>query len=223
MARAFAYLRSQSVRSLLYAAAFLTVFGLAIVILIWSLLFLARLIDSINVTSEEEPIPVSVFNLTDFALISRKLGITLPAEPPRQPSPPPAPASPAGGPPPPPVATETPVVSEPEPVPAATTSQETPPPAPGEISLQLLNGTSITGLAKVWQGKFEDAGFQGITIGNAAQRDYSGVEITTRPSKKEILTVIRATLTQYGVSEDAVREITGSEEGEYDVVIILGK
>lgn len=212
MARVFAYLKSQSIRSLLYAAAFLAVFGLATSLFIWSLIFLARLIDSINVTSEEEPIPVSVFNLADFALISRKLGITLPAAQPRQPTAPPPPA----------VDSETPSV--PEPLPEATTSPETkPPPTREEVSLQILNGTTISGLAKAWQGKFEDAGFQVIALGNASRQDYIGVEIVSKLSKKEIIPVIREVFARFGVSEDTIREIEGVEESEYDVVIILGR
>lgn len=92
---------------------------------------------------------------------------------------------------------------------------------PENVSINLLNGSGIIGLAKAWQNKLAAAGFTDITIGNADTTDYTGVSILSKPSKQQILPKIREVFSALKI--DIRSEEAQAEETEYDIVIILGK
>lgn len=101
---------------------------------------------------------------------------------------------------------------------AATAGEEI---LPANVTLELLNGSGIVGLAKNWQKQFAKSGFENAAIGNTATTDYTGVLILYKPSKQQILLKIREVFSS--LQTDITSEEEQSEDAQYDIVIILGK
>ena len=88
------------------------------------------------------------------------------------------------------------------------------------ISIEIQNGTAITGLAADWKARFEKEGFDKITIGNAEKRDYIGVHIFTRAKDEELAKAIRAV---FASEKQTIAEETLDPSLKTDVRIIIGK
>ncbi|MBI2515230.1 LytR C-terminal domain-containing protein [Candidatus Wolfebacteria bacterium] len=170
-------------RSFIYAAILLTTFIASLLFFIWILVFHIRLIKSLAVSSEEDAGFTGVFDMSNFELIVKKLGLS----------------------------TSTASLALP-------LSEEA-----GEVlSINILNGTLTRGLAKEWQKKFEAANFLNVAIGNAAKKDYSGIQVFYRASEEGALDLVKKVLKDNGVEDEDIKE-EEAEEGEYDIIIVLGQ
>ena len=197
-----------------YAVILICVFAFVLVLFVWTLMFHISLLDLlIGVNAGEEYASVSEFELDKFIPIAKKLNITftLQQEETLQQD------SGQGG-----EGVEKSVdeskVTEEQGI------EESLAPVPYDISLQILNGARLWGAAGSWKEKFRNAGFIEVEIGSAPGDEvYTGVELTYRPSRQAVLPRIKDVLHEGGFAIDAIRENTGSEEGEYDIVIIIGR
>ncbi len=90
-----------------------------------------------------------------------------------------------------------------------------------KISLKILNGTKILGLAGNWKNKFMEAGFitENISTGNADKKDYLNISISYNASS-EALAKISDVLQSENLSIKASKDIKLSENS---FVIIIGK
>ena len=96
--------------------------------------------------------------------------------------------------------------------------------SPENISIQILNGARLWGVAGSWEEKFINAGFRNIEIGSAPGDEiYTGIEIRYRPSHYVAVPLIKDVLQFGGIAPDAIRETKGLEEGEYDFIIVVGR
>lgn len=198
MNRIIHYFQSTPLRNLLYASILIICFALILWFFSWSLLFHISLIRSLRVT-EDVSSPASLLQLPSPVL--DKLGITLSSSTPSL-----APSFL-------PVSTTT----------VTATSSSLISLLPTKLSLTLLNGTSIKGLASVWQDKLMKAGFSRATTGNADRRDYAGVHIRFRPQASQSINVLTQEFIKRGVLPNAVISEPAPETQQEDVVVILGK
>lgn len=105
------------------------------------------------------------------------------------------------------------------------TEEPSPTPTPeefdrAELSVQVLNGSGISGEAGVMQTYLEDLGYEDIEVGNADNSDFVGVTIQIKEEFEDLAELIDEDLAdEYTVNEDY--EIL-DEESEFDVVIIVG-
>ncbi len=201
MERIFRYFQSTPIRNLVYAGAFFLILLLVLGFFVWSLFFHIGIIRSLRI-AEEEVLPVSTFHFSETAVLD-KLGIVLPLAPSRSPSLEPSSSTT------PPTASSTSVAASPIPL--------------SEISLRLLNGTTIKGLVKVWQTKFETIGFARIQGGNADRKDYEGVLIRAHPRAEHAVPFLVAEFTKRGVATSSIVSGAPSEGQADDIVITLGK
>lgn len=90
-----------------------------------------------------------------------------------------------------------------------------------KISLKILNGTTISGLAGSWKTKFIEAGFikENISTGNANKRDYSGITITNNSSDAIIKKVVEV----FGQSNISIKLEKDDNLNENAFTIIIGK
>lgn len=197
MNRIIHYFQSTPLRNLLYASILIVLFALILWFFSWTLLFHISLIRSLRVTED-----VSSSSLLQLpSSVMDKLGITLSSSTPSL-----APSFLS-------VSTTTLV--------APTSSLASL--SPAELSLTLLNGTSIKGLANVWQDKLVKVGFLHITTSNADRRDYVGVYIRFRPQATQALDILVQEFKKRGVREDAIISEPALETQQEDIVVILGK
>lgn len=105
------------------------------------------------------------------------------------------------------------------------TEEPSPTPTPeefdrAELSVQVLNGSGISGEAGVMQTYLEDLGYEDIEVGNADSSDFVGVTIQIKEEFEDLAELIDEDLAdEYTVNGDY--EIL-DEESEFDVVIIVG-
>lgn len=90
-----------------------------------------------------------------------------------------------------------------------------------KISLKILNGTTISGLAGSWKTKFINAGFktENISTGNADRRDYKGLTVKHNSSDttaKKITDVLNQSNLSIKLEKD-------NNLGENIFTIIIGK
>lgn len=111
----------------------------------------------------------------------------------------------------------------PSPTPEATTL---PSPSPEtslnreDISIQVLNGSGVTGAAGKAKDYLEGLGYTVDNVGNANSSDYTQTEISTTPSAQKYADMLTEDLkSKYSVS-DQVGSL--DSDSNYDVVIILG-
>ena len=110
------------------------------------------------------------------------------------------------------------------PTPTVTDEVVSPTPVPVEIerdgiSIQILNGSGISGAAGDLENEMEDLGYTDITVGNASKQDYEDTEVSF---SEEIPNEVREEITD---KLKAVYEsvIVASESVEdYDVKIVTG-
>lgn len=102
---------------------------------------------------------------------------------------------------------------------------EAPTPVPVELdraqfSVQVLNGSGVSGAAGSMETILEELGYEDIEVGNADNSDYQNVTIQIKEEFEEFAQLIDKDLSeQYTVNEDY--EIL-EEDSEFDVVIIVG-
>lgn len=192
-------------RNIIYGAVLAVFFGIGGLVFIWSVAFLTKAVNIVvgSKVSTGEITPTTV-DIVKFSTISGRLGISF--TPPR----PGAPRAPEPAPPPP----------EPEPTPPPA---EAPPEEPdlSQIKAQILNGTTIAGLAKTWKGYFESEGLSDIATGNAQRRNYDGVTIQYKLSASLALEKVREVISGHGAA--IAEEIQAEESSLYDITLIIGK
>ncbi|MBI5306577.1 LytR C-terminal domain-containing protein [Candidatus Wolfebacteria bacterium] len=90
-----------------------------------------------------------------------------------------------------------------------------------KATIEILNGTAITGLAGQWKTKFLAAGFLELNIktGNADKKDYSGINVSYN-SSSETLEKIVAVLKPSNLQINSLKDIKLIENS---FVIIIGK
>ena len=89
-----------------------------------------------------------------------------------------------------------------------------------QLSVQVLNGSGVSGAAGEMETFLEDVGYENIEIGNADNSDYQDITIQIKEEFEEFAEFISKDLSKdYTVNEDY--EIL-EEDSEYDVVIIVG-
>lgn len=74
------YFRERKIQSIIYAAVLIITFAAVIVFFIWSLFFLVKLINSIVISPDEEPLAESTFDFIGLTGLSQKLKIILPED-----------------------------------------------------------------------------------------------------------------------------------------------
>lgn len=200
------FLKERNLRDIIYSLTIVLFFVAAAFIFIRFTVFLTK---SINSVAGEKPAAVEAtsFDLVTFSTIATRLRIPFvlapPPAPPVQPSPP-SQELPAAE------TTEQPAVEEQETAVDIT-----------KLSLRILNGTAVVGLAKKWQGYLGEVGFKAITVGNAAVRNYTGVTIQYKSSASGALEKIKEVVTDHGASVTGESQVGDSES--YDVTLIIGK
>ncbi len=89
------------------------------------------------------------------------------------------------------------------------------------ISIQVLNGSGIAGVASKMKALLEEKGYTVAGTGNAKTYDYAKTEIQVTASKSAFLSVLQADLTgSYSIGSAAANLKSASQ---YDVVVIIGK
>lgn len=214
--------KERSLRDFIYGGV-LIVFFLGIVILFGkSLAYLARQINS--VTEDEATAQGSgvAFDFVEFSTIAGRLGVTFTPSPLTAPSTAPPPVTPQPS-------TET--VGTPTTTPLGAESTPTPSPAVAttttissvdtvSVSLRVLNGSTVIGLAKLWASRFKEAGFTSVAVGNAPGKDYAGVTIQYKPAHAAGVEKIRKIVEKYGASVTAEKQV--GENAQYDVTVTVG-
>lgn len=107
----------------------------------------------------------------------------------------------------------------------APTEQPTPTPSPElnreEVSIKVLNGTGIAGVAGRAKTFLENLGYPEIKTGNADSYEYQKTEISIKEEKTEYLDLIIEDLGEdYPASSDSS---TLEEDSLFDIVITIGK
>lgn len=107
------------------------------------------------------------------------------------------------------------------------TPTESPSPTPtpaefdrAELSVQVLNGSGVSGAAGSMETYLTDLGYENIEVGNADNSDYQDITIQIKEEFEDLAELIDEDLAgEYSVNEDY--ELL-DEDSEYDVVIIVG-
>lgn len=88
-----------------------------------------------------------------------------------------------------------------------------------QYSLQVLNGSGVSGEAATVGGILEEEGFTEISTGNAPTFDYTDTQVQLKEDTPEqVFEAIRKALTEYTVVKGDILE----EDSEYDAVVIAG-
>ena len=87
----------------------------------------------------------------------------------------------------------------------------------GELSIKVLNCTKINGLAKNVQKQLNDSGYEKVDIGNGNPRDKSEILIKDESSRAFMENDLKIESIEKGIPSQY------NENGNYDVVILLGK
>jgi len=116
-----------------------------------------------------------------------------------------------------------PFLTEPTPTPTVVLSP-TPSPTPelvfSDYSVQVLNGSGISGVAGSVATLLENEGFEGVDVGNAEDQDYEETEIQMKEDvPSEMFDELAKILSTYTLIEGAELE----DDGEYDIVIVVGQ
>ncbi len=89
------------------------------------------------------------------------------------------------------------------------------------ISIQILNGSGITGAAKAAQDYLEGQGYTISAVGNADSSDYEAMIIAVKDDKKDYFAQLKKALATKYTVEDQADMVASSIK--YDVVITIGK
>jgi len=89
-----------------------------------------------------------------------------------------------------------------------------------KFSMQVLNGSGVSGAAGSMETFLEDLGYENIAIGNADNSDYQNITIQIKKEFEDFVEIISKDLSDsYTVNKDY--EIL-DEDSKYDAVIIVG-
>lgn len=198
----------QSWRDLIYFSSTILFFAVVFFLFVWSTVFLVRSINAVAGKPELRDLEANTFDLEGFSKAAKRLNIPLILPTPV------LPAAPAPG------------VSLPvSPVGSTQESSKKTPLArqavrSEDVSINILNGTNVAGLARRWQDYFTKAGFDKITIGNAQKKNYVGVIIKYKTNFSDILDTVQKVISINGgkVASSEVEDNLG-----YDIIIILGR
>jgi hypothetical protein len=90
-----------------------------------------------------------------------------------------------------------------------------------DLTVQILNGTGIPGVAGVLKDKLEGLGYSAVSTGNADNYDYKKVEISLKTSKAAYFDLLVSDLgVAYTIASSSG---TLSTSSQFDAVIILGQ
>lgn len=100
----------------------------------------------------------------------------------------------------------------------------TPTPTPeinlSDYSVQVLNGSGVSGAAAAVASLLEEEGFEGVEVGNAADEDYEETEVQLAEGvPSEVYSIISSALSEYTVVEGAELD----EDAEFDIIIVVGQ
>jgi len=88
------------------------------------------------------------------------------------------------------------------------------------LTIQILNGSGVTGAAKTAQDYLEGLGYSVSAVGNASSSSYTSTQISIKDAKKDYLTQLKKDLSaQYTLVETSD---SLEDNSKYDAVIILG-
>ena len=96
---------------------------------------------------------------------------------------------------------------------------------PGELdrsslSIQVLNGSGISGAAGKMQATLDNLGYTDVTTGNADAFDYEDISISVKSTKAKFLELLKKDLSDSYTIGDTDTKLTS---GSYDAVIIIGQ
>ncbi len=89
------------------------------------------------------------------------------------------------------------------------------------VTIQILNGSGITGAAKTAQDYLEGQGYTVSAVGNADTQDFQNTVIAIKADKKDYFAQLKKALAAKYTVEDQADTVASSVN--YDVVITLGK
>lgn len=112
-----------------------------------------------------------------------------------------------------------PTTEEPTEIPAPTPTPE-PEFKREDLKVQVLNGTTTSGLAASAKEYLEELGYKDVATGNASTKDYEKTEFSIKSEKDELTESIKKDLEKEYELADTVGEL--DEGSDYDVVIIIG-
>jgi hypothetical protein len=112
-----------------------------------------------------------------------------------------------------------------QPTPTPTEAPEpTPSPTPeidnSDYSVQVLNGSGVSGAAGAVAGLLEEEGFENVEVGNADAQDFTDTEVQLQEDvPSEVFDEIADILSDYTVVEGDELD----EEDEFDIIITVGQ
>ncbi len=89
-----------------------------------------------------------------------------------------------------------------------------------EISIQVLNGSGVSGAAGDMQAFLEDVGYENVEAGNADDSDYLNITIQIKEEFEEFADLISKDISDSYVVNDDIEML--DEDSDYDAVIIVG-
>lgn len=113
------------------------------------------------------------------------------------------------------------------PTPSDMTSTPTPTASPSaqlnrsDLKIQVLNGTSVIGLAARAKAYLEGLGYKNVAVGNAEANDLTETTIALKDTKKDYLDLLKTDINpKYPLSKSST---VLSSSSPYDVVVTLGQ
>ncbi len=110
----------------------------------------------------------------------------------------------------------------PTPTPEPATPEPTPTPSPlerSEISLEILNGTSTTGLAASTSSRLQELGYEVVRVGNATNSAFEQTIVRVKPT---MLDLAEQLIRDLAPDFEAIADPTLPEDETNDSIIILG-
>jgi len=89
------------------------------------------------------------------------------------------------------------------------------------LSIQVLNGSGVSGKANQVKEYLQKKGYQNIATGNASSFDYDQTVVMVKAAKSQMDSIVKADLSG-SVTVDPMKN-TLSIDSPYDIVIIVGK
>lgn len=104
------------------------------------------------------------------------------------------------------------------------TAAVTPTPTPealdrGELTINVLNGSGVSGAARGTSETLKDLGYAVKTVGNADEFDYEGITIVIKDEKKEYLDLLKKDLADEKITIETKVDDTLTVDAE----VIVGK
>lgn len=204
------FFKERRLRDLSYILGMLLFFAICAWAFLWAVFFLVSTIDSVTGTEAGVAVQPTSVDLIKFSAVASRLRVPF--------------SLPKRG-----------VDVKPTIESSSLTPQAPEPPAPVEqvepevvlepdlsqVKAQILNGTTIKGLAKTWKGYLEGEGFSNVAVGNAARRNYTGVTLQYKLSAQAALERVKKVVASHDMSISS--ENAEAESTPYDITVIIGK